>query len=87
MTDQLNAKQRPAAVGFAMRLTSLMRSRGMSQTKLAETIGTKQSVVSRLCNAYCVPRIDTVAKVREALECSWDELLGEDASEWMPDDA
>jgi transcriptional regulator with XRE-family HTH domain len=87
MADQLNAKQRPAAVGFAMRLTSLMRSRGMSQTKLAETIGSTQSVVSRLCNAYAVPRVDTVAKMRDALGCSWDELLGDDPREWMPDGA
>lgn len=47
---------------------------GMSQRELAELVGTTQSAIARLERGGRPPRIDTLLKIAEALEC---ELLVE----------
>jgi predicted transcriptional regulator len=42
---------------------------GMSQRELAELVGTTQSAIARLERGGRPPRIDTLLKIAEALEC------------------
>jgi predicted transcriptional regulator len=42
---------------------------GMSQRELAELVGTTQSAIARLARGGRPPRIDTLLKIAEALEC------------------
>jgi transcriptional regulator with XRE-family HTH domain len=50
------------------------QERGMSQRELAELVGTTQSAVARLERGGRPPRIDTLLRIADALEC---ELLVE----------
>lgn len=42
---------------------------GMSQRQLAELVGTTQSAIARLERGGRPPRIDTLLKIAEALDC------------------
>ena len=42
---------------------------GMSQRELAELVGTTQSAIARLERGGRPPRIDTLMRIAEALEC------------------
>ena len=48
--------------------------RGLSQRELAERVGTTQSAIARLERGGRPPRIDTLLRIAEALDC---ELLVE----------
>lgn len=61
---------------FASRLSDLRSSRKMSQIKLATLIGLTQESVSALENGVSSPRLSTLIKLSEVLECSIDYLLG-----------
>jgi predicted transcriptional regulator len=43
--------------------------RGLSQRELAELVGTTQSAIARLERGGRPPRIDTLLKIAEALDC------------------
>jgi transcriptional regulator with XRE-family HTH domain len=43
--------------------------RGMSQADLASLVGTTQSAIARLESGGRPPRIDTLLRIAEALEC------------------
>jgi transcriptional regulator with XRE-family HTH domain len=45
------------------------RERGMSQADLASLVGTTQSAIARLESGGRPPRIDTLLRIAEALEC------------------
>ncbi len=44
-------------------------ARGMSQTDLARLVGTTQSAIARLESGGRPPRIDTLLRIAEALDC------------------
>ena len=44
-------------------------NRGLSQRELAELVGTTQSAIARLERGGRPPRIDTLLKIAEALDC------------------
>src|SRR3954453_15077770 len=44
-------------------------ARGLSQRELAELVGTTQSAIARLQRGGRPPRIDTLLKIAEALNC------------------
>lgn len=50
------------------------QERGLSQRELAELVGTTQSAVARLERGGRPPRIDTLLRIADALDC---ELLVE----------
>jgi len=45
------------------------RARGLSQAQLAELCGTTQSAIARLEGGGRPPRIDTLLRIANALEC------------------
>jgi predicted transcriptional regulator len=44
-------------------------AKGLSQRELAELVGTTQSAIARLERGGRPPRIDTLLKIAEALDC------------------
>lgn len=62
---------------FGSRLRRLLRERGMSQSDLARATDTSVASVSRWCTHERTPRYAQLVAVREALGCTWDELMGE----------
>lgn len=45
------------------------QAQGMSQRQLAELVGTTQSAIARLERGGRPPRIDTLLRIADALEC------------------
>jgi transcriptional regulator with XRE-family HTH domain len=45
------------------------QERGLSQRELAELVGTTQSAIARLERGGRPPRIDTLLRIADALEC------------------
>jgi len=54
---------------IAERVTERRVEMGMSQRELAELVGTTQSAIARLERGGRPPRIDTLLKIAEALDC------------------
>ena len=54
---------------IADKVTERRAEMGMSQRELAELVGTTQSAIARLERGGRPPRIDTLLKIAEALDC------------------
>ena len=54
---------------IADRVAEQRRARGLSQTDLADLVGTTQSAIARLESGGRPPRIDTLLRIAEALDC------------------
>src|SRR2546421_1779705 len=54
---------------IAENVSERRNAKGMSQRELAELVGTTQSAIARLERGGRPPRIDTLLKIAEALEC------------------
>jgi predicted transcriptional regulator len=54
---------------IAEKVAERRAAKGMSQRELAELVGTTQSAIARLERGGRPPRIDTLLKIAEALEC------------------
>jgi predicted transcriptional regulator len=54
---------------IAEKVSERRNAKGMSQRELAELVGTTQSAIARLERGGRPPRIDTLLKIAEALEC------------------
>ena len=50
------------------KILKLRIDKGLSQDELAERVGTKQSVISRIENGESEPRIETVKKIAKVLD-------------------
>lgn len=59
-------------------LALAMRRRRMNQTDLAERSDVPQPTISRILSGEddSLVRLGTVRKIKAALGCSWDDLLG-----------
>jgi ribosome-binding protein aMBF1 (putative translation factor) len=55
---------------IAEQVAQQRRARGLSQVELAELCGTTQSAIARLESGGRPPRIDTLLRVANALDCS-----------------
>ena len=53
----------------AEQVAAQRKSRGLSQAELAELTGTTQSAIARLESGGRPPRIDTLLRIAEALDC------------------
>ncbi len=54
---------------IAERVADQRRARGLSQAELAAVVGTTQSAIARLEAGGRPPRIDTLLRIADALEC------------------
>jgi predicted transcriptional regulator len=54
---------------IAGKVTERRAAMGLSQRELAELVGTTQSAIARLERGGRPPRIDTLLKIADALEC------------------
>lgn len=61
---------------FSYRLTVLLDESNMTQTQLAEKIGTTNVTICRYINGERVPRIDVASKISAIFNVSLDYLLG-----------
>ena len=61
---------------FGLRLTELRRARGLTQTALAETIGSTQRAISAYETVIALPPTHVVIALAKALDVSTDVLLG-----------
>ncbi|CAN5222543.1 hypothetical protein BH18ACT12_BH18ACT12_20470 [soil metagenome] len=53
----------------ADRVAERRQEKGLSQRELAELVGTTQSAIARLERGGRPPRIDTLLRIADALEC------------------
>jgi transcriptional regulator with XRE-family HTH domain len=54
---------------IADKVAERRQERGLSQRELAEIVGTTQSAIARLERGGRPPRIDTLLRIADALEC------------------
>jgi transcriptional regulator with XRE-family HTH domain len=54
---------------IAEHVAAQRKARGLSQAELAELTGTTQSAIARLESGGRPPRIDTLLRIAEALDC------------------
>jgi transcriptional regulator with XRE-family HTH domain len=54
---------------IADRVAERRKELGLSQAELAELVGTTQSAIARLESGGRPPRIDTLRRIAEALDC------------------
>ena len=61
---------------FSYRLTVLLDENNMTQTQLAEKIGTSNVTICRYLTGERTPRIDVLTKIAYVFNVSFDYLLG-----------
>jgi transcriptional regulator with XRE-family HTH domain len=64
------------SVAFKDKLREIRLKRKLSQEKLAEMLGTKQSYISSWEHGKYEPRIETLKEIAHALNCTVSELVG-----------
>lgn len=64
---------------FAANLKALRKSYKLSQSELAERVGTSQRNISYWENGTTQPDIDTLVRLADVFDVSVDELLGRKA--------
>ena len=70
-----NRKRHTPAEQFAFNVQDRLNTLGWTQVDLAERLGSERSHVCRMLAAKHSPRLETVMKVAEALDCSAATLL------------
>jgi transcriptional regulator with XRE-family HTH domain len=60
---------------IADQVTEQRKARGLSQAQLAELVGTTQSAIARLESGGRPPRIDTLLRIANALDCELEVRL------------
>jgi transcriptional regulator with XRE-family HTH domain len=61
--------------GIAAQVAEQRRARDLSQAELASLVGTSQSAIARLESGGRPPRIDTLLRIADALDCELDVVL------------
>jgi transcriptional regulator with XRE-family HTH domain len=54
---------------IAEQLVEQRRTRGLSQQELAELVGTTQSAIARMERGQRPPKVDTLLRIANALDC------------------
>jgi transcriptional regulator with XRE-family HTH domain len=54
---------------IADKVAARRQAKGLSQRELAELVGTTQSAIARLARGGRPPRIDTLLRIADALDC------------------
>ncbi|SKA06109.1 Helix-turn-helix [Pilibacter termitis] len=71
-------KRQELAFPIAMEIIRLRDKAGLTQSQLAELIGTKQSAIARLENGDTIPTVQTLNKIAHALHRRLDIHFVED---------
>ncbi len=58
-----------------MKITQVRKAKGITQAELAERCGTTQQQIARIENGSVDPRLSTLRRVADALECELPDLL------------
>lgn len=58
-----------------LRIKTLRKAHGLSQTKLAGMVGVTQTCISDLENGKETPRFSILIRLAKALDCTLDELV------------
>jgi transcriptional regulator with XRE-family HTH domain len=58
-----------------MKITQIRKAKGITQTELAERCGTTQQQIARIENGSVDPRLSTLRRVADALECELSDLF------------
>ena len=61
---------------FARRLRRTLGDMGISQRKLARMSGLSDACISRYMSGSRLPNLHNVKRIRDALGCTWEEILG-----------
>ena len=64
-----------------MNLKEIRLARGMTQEELAKKTGVSQSQIARYENGDCEPTLDTLRKLSKELNCTLDELIGNEVKD------
>lgn len=67
---------------LGLRITGLLKKRGMTQKELAERIGVTEAVISRYISGDREPKPDALANMATALHTTSDFLLGIECDEF-----
>lgn len=60
---------------FAENLKRIREDAGVSQTDLADAVGTSQQYISALEHGQSIPRIDMARKIKQYLNVAYEDLL------------
>lgn len=61
---------------FTSRLLSLAAKEGMTIRALARVSGVSANTIGNYINGHSAPTLPRLRKLKDALDCTWDELLG-----------
>lgn len=64
-------------MNFAERLKTLIEKSDMNQKQLSEVSGITEAAISRYLHGTRMPNMVALCKMKNALGCDWDELIGE----------
>lgn len=70
-------------IKFNQRLKKALNEKNMKQTELAEKTGIGKSAISQYISGLYEPKTENLYKIAKALNLTLDELLGEDAFEYL----
>ena len=73
-------------MGFSNRLSSLRKSKKLTQQKMADTIGIHVSQIKRYESGETQPSLEVLRKIAVALNISADVLLFDENERDLPDD-
>ena len=73
-------------MGFSNRLSSLRKSKKLTQQKMADTIGIHVSQIKRYESGETQPSLEVLRKIAVALNISADVLLFDESERELPDE-
>lgn len=62
---------------FGENLRQLLRDRGITQTELGKRMYVTQACIGEYINRKGGPTVATIRRLKEAIGCTWEDLLGE----------
>jgi transcriptional regulator with XRE-family HTH domain len=68
-------KSSPQRARFGRNIASLRESRKLTQEKLAEKVGSSTRYIQSLEAGEYFPSLPTLARLKTALRCGWEDLL------------
>jgi transcriptional regulator with XRE-family HTH domain len=64
-------------MSFAQSLKKIIADSGMNQKQFASKSGVTEAAISRYINGSRNPTMDALLKIKNAANCSWEDIMGE----------